>query len=322
MEFDFIKKYFQRRHHGRNGVVLAVGDDCALLTPPAPGKLLVMTTDTITEGVHYFADTDPRAIGHKALAVSLSDIASMGAMPAWVMLSLNLEKLDEEWMDAFSDGFFNLIERFQMVLIGGNTSSASQNSITTQVTGFIDEGKALLRSGAQPGDQIYVTKGHLGDPALAVAALNKEIDIGEHLVECRKSLDYPSPRVPAGLNIRDIATSAIDVSDGLAADLGHILEESNVGATIHLENIPISPSAKALIASGQLTFETVMRYSLAGGDDYEICFTIPADKVDQLKEVCYECGYQHIGKIESTPGLRLRHEEEQFKVDKLGFEHF
>ncbi|MDF3054416.1 MAG: thiamine-monophosphate kinase [Gammaproteobacteria bacterium] len=316
-EFNLIQQYFQSHPQTREDVVLGIGDDCALLSSPSDQQL-AMSTDTLVEGVHYYPNADPHAIGHKALAVSLSDLAAMGATPAWVMLSLTLDQAKEEWIKAFCEGFFALLDQHHMTLIGGNMSSGP-SSITTQVTGFLPKGSGMRRSGARPGDHIYVT-GYLGDAALALAGLKGQVNLSEQLSIFQKALDYPVPRVKAGLNLRDVAHAAIDISDGLIADLGHILEQSGVGATIKLEHIPLSQAAQHLIASHQLTFEEVIQYALTGGDDYELCFTAPPSIVESLE---IDCLCTRIGVIETAESFRLLLKGEAFQGgSRRGFEHF
>jgi thiamine-monophosphate kinase len=316
MEFNLIQQYFQSHPQNRDDVILGIGDDCALLSPPI-GQQLAMSTDTLVQGIHYYPDANPHALGHKSLAVSLSDLASMGSTPAWVMLSLTLDKSqqNQEWIKAFCDGFFALLDQYSMTLIGGNLSSGPP-SITTQISGFVRTGKGLRRSGARPGDKIYVTN-NLGDAALALAGIEGCIQVDEQLAALKQSLDYPQPRVQDGLQLLDIASAAIDISDGLAADLGHILQQSNVGATLHIEHLPLSQTAYDLISSQKLSFQTVAQYALTGGDDYELCFTASPDKSIELDEQ-YAC----IGVIQKALGLRLLHQGRPFNIDRKGYEHF
>jgi thiamine-monophosphate kinase len=312
-EFDLIDKYFANQPLARKDVILGIGDDAALLKPPKD-QALVVSSDTLVAGVHFSEATPARAIGYKSLAVSLSDLAAMGAEPAWVMLNLTLPQADENWLREFSLGFFQLIEQYQLQLIGGDTTQGPL-AINTQVMGFVPSDQALRRSTAQPGDFIYVT-GHLGGAGYALEALQHHQPVSE---ATRRPLDYPIPRVEAGLKLRKLASAAIDISDGLAADLSHILEASQVGASIIIENLPI---AKALNA---LAKEAAYGLALSAGDDYELCFTIHPSQKDLLQQLFMsnDCDVTYIGKIESNPGLRINYADgKPFVLDKKGWVHF
>ncbi len=316
-EFDLIAHYLQAHAGQRLDVALGIGDDCALLTP-RQNQSLAVTTDTLVENIHFFPDTPVQAIGHKCLAISLSDLAAMGAEPAWVLLSLTLPAADPSWLQAFGQGFFPLLNQYQMQLVGGNMT-AGPLSISTQVMGFIPSDSAILRSGAKPGDPIYVT-GCLGDAGLALRCLQNQIQLpADQLQFVRRRLDFPDPRIAIGLALRFIAHSAIDISDGLVADLEHILVASGVGAQINVDNLPLSPVLRSI--NPQLAQEL----ALSAGDDYELCFTVAAEREKELDQICTQLGLpcHLIGKIEETPGLRLSYRKGQTAtLVKKGYTHF
>ncbi len=316
-EFELIAHYFQPHAGQRADVVLGIGDDCALVRP-APGQLLAISTDTLNEGVHFPTGASPQALGHKALAVSLSDLAAMGAEPAWVLLSLSLPKVDKTWLAGFCEGFAQLRKSFQLQLIGGNTSRGPL-AITSQVIGFVPPGQELSRSGARVGDKIYVT-GWPGEAGLALAVLQNKLSLTqEHLQQAQDRLDYPTPQVAIGLALRGIASAAIDISDGLGADLEHILENSGVGATIQIASLPVSSLMQTLNST------TAHQLILTAGDDYELCFTVPPAQEPQLKQALapLNCHYSCIGVIESAPGLRVTYADgRDFTLLKKGYYHF
>jgi len=315
-EFDLIARYFARQDVRRPDVPLGVGDDCALLRAPA-GMDLAVTTDTLVAGVHFPENTHPEALGHKALAVNLSDLAAMGAEPAWAMLALTLPQADEAWLEAFARGLLGLAARYGVQLVGGDTTRGPL-SVTLQVFGFVPQGKALRRDAAQPGDLICVT-GTLGDAGLglriAQGKLAAPAPYAEYLLG---RLERPVPRVETGLALRGLAHAAIDVSDGLVADLGHILDSSGVGATVQVERIPVSAAFRELVADDWNT-------ALGSGDDYELCFTLPPERRAELEKSCAERGEccTCIGVIEQRPGLRLlRNDGSAFDLAAQGYDHF
>jgi thiamine-monophosphate kinase len=318
-EFSLIDRYFAARELRRSDVALGIGDDCALLLPPV-GQHLAVTLDTLVAGVHFFADADPEGIGHKALAVNLSDLAAMGATPAWITLALTLSEADAGWLDRFCRGLFGLADRYAVQLVGGDTTHGPTTVITLQAHGFVPPGSALRRDGAKPGDGIYVT-GTPGDAGLALAAaFGNAMIVEEYQAYVRGRLERPEPRIAEGAALRGIASAAIDISDGLAQDLGHILERSAVGARLEVDRLPLSP---ALVAS--LDRDTAMRTALAGGDDYELCFTVPPERASQLDSVAatWDCRRTRVGVIEPEPGLRLvRADGSAFPLERLGYDHF
>ena len=306
-EFDLIARYFSGHALLHSGNRLGIGDDCALLTVPV-GYQLAVTTDTMVENVHFFADVDPEQLGHKLLAVNLSDLAAMGAEPVAVSLALTLPKVDTEWLQAFSCGFFNLASQYRVDLIGGDTTSGPL-TLTLQAMGIVPEGKALLRSTAQIGDLIYVT-GPLGEAGLGLKIKQGYVCINPGLA--LRCFNQPEPRIPQGLALRDVASACIDISDGLSADLGHILRKSGVGACLDWDSLPLSLEVQEYI---RLSGDWQM--PLTAGDDYELCFTVPARLARELPPGCY-C----VGVIEAEPGLRLQRAGRVDRLEAKGFEHF
>jgi thiamine-monophosphate kinase len=317
-EFELIRSYFACQGLAREDVIVSIGDDAAVVAPP-PGTQQVLTTDMLVAGSHFFADADPRSVGHKALAVNLSDIAAMGATPAWFTLDLSLPSTDARWLQAFAGGLFELADQYRTQLVGGDTVRGPL-AVAIQLCGVVPAGEALLRSGARPGDHVYVT-GTLGDAALALSQRRGTLDLPEpERLQVMRRLDYPQPRVAAGEALRAVASSCIDVSDGLYADLGHVLEASRVGAQLVSDKIPLS--------------SVYRRYSdrfggaelaLSNGDDYELCFTVPPAKVSELLRMLprCQCDVTHIGDIEAQLGLRMLDANGRLDEPKLrGYDHF
>ena len=274
-EFDLISRYFTRapRH-----TTLAVGDDAALFSVN-PGCEVAASADMLVEGVHFFADVDPQSLGHKALAVNLSDLAAMGATPRWVMLSLALPDVDTQWLEGFSRGFFALADKHGVDLIGGDTTRGPLN-ISVQMMGEVRAGRALRRDGAKVGDDIWVSS-QLGDAAAAVSHRRGELNLEPAALErCRIRLDWPTPRIALGLELAALAHSAIDVSDGLLGDLAHICQRSGVGAKVEYSAVPCSADLRPLRDQAR-----VRRAILAGGDDYELCFTASPQSVAVIEEL-------------------------------------
>ena len=265
-EFSLIDKYFT---HRTRHTLLGVGDDAALIRPRR-GQVLAISADMLVEGRHFFKGADPEALGHKTLAVNLSDMAAMGATPRWATLAIALPKVDARWLAAFSRGFMRLARAHDVDLIGGDTTRGPLN-LCVQIMGEVPAQKALRRDGAKAGDEVWVS-GTLGDATLAVAARNKKITLTKsQWLAASRRLDKPTPRVALGAALRGIASSAIDVSDGLLADLGHICERSRVAAALELSALPRSRLMRALGAEQAVA----QRALLSGGDDYELCFTAP-----------------------------------------------
>ena len=307
-EFDLIARYFTRpAKHADAKVALGVGDDCAIINP-TPGMQLVMSSDMLVEGRHFFSDVSPYSLGHKALAVNLSDLAACGATPVAFTLALALPSVDEAWLQQFSRGLWALADAQGCALVGGDTTQGPLNICIT-VFGEVPRGRALLRSGAQVGDDIYVS-GTLGDARLALEALQGKIDLPpEILASARQRLELPTPRVELGTALRGIATSCIDISDGLAGDLGHILKASGVGARIDA-TVAITLIASGACndwARGQFIAERQLNLVLSGGDDYELAFTAPptARQAVQAASASSQTPVTRIGAIQNQPGLRL-----------------
>ncbi|MEQ1484425.1 MAG: thiamine-phosphate kinase [Methyloglobulus sp.] len=305
-EFSLIDRFFKRQTTNPS-VAQGIGDDCALLSMPN-GYELAITTDTMVENVHFFADCNPFDLGHKLLAVNLSDLASMGAKPLAVTLALTLPKVDENWLQAFADGFFALAERYSVDLIGGDTTSGSL-TLTVTALGLVPTGQALRRSTAKPGDIICVT-GHLGDAGLGLK-INQGYDCKQPDAALKR-FNQPDPQVAFGQALIGIANACIDISDGLVGDLGHILQQSQVGASIEWESLPLSEEVLNYIED---TGDWAM--PLTAGDDYELCFTVSPDKVKNLT-----IPHTKIGVIESLPGIQLNKSGIIQSLEVKSFEHF
>lgn len=316
-EFNLIQRFFNQEKNNRRDVILGIGDDAALLQVPL-GHQLVASTDTLVSGRHFPKNTAPTDIAYKALAVNLSDLAAMGAEPAWILLALTIPNANEAWLRKFTEGFFSLMRHFQLQLVGGDMTQGPL-TITVQALGFVPSGKALCRAGARVGDRIYVT-GTLGDAGLALESRQKKSLLTKVQIQTiMQRLNRPEPRIEMGLALRDIATSAIDVSDGLAADLGHILSASRVGAILQLEKLPLSESLQAL--PREVAWELI----LSAGDDYELCFTVPASHERALQQhlTTLNTLCTCIGSIKKEAGLTLLAENGSvFNIEKTGFQHF
>jgi len=319
-EFALIARYFQRPVRDP-AVRLSIGDDAAVVAP-APGMELVFSVDMLVEGRHFLPDVDPAALGHKTLAVNLSDMAAMGATPRWALLACALPDNDEAWLGAFSGGLFALANRHRVALIGGDTTRGPRNLCVT-VVGEVPAGAAITRGGARAGDDVLVS-GRLGDAALALAALQGRVALdGEALAALRQRLEWPEPRVALGERLRGIASAGLDVSDGLTGDLGHVLAASRVGAIVELALVPRAPALDALLCTDMRPL--ALQYLLAGGDDYELCFTAPPAARPRLAAIALELGLPltRIGSITAEPGLRIRDETGALLPDlPRAFDHF
>ena len=307
-EFDLIARYFTR---SAVRAVLGVGDDCAFLQP-APGCQLAISSDMLVEGRHFFADVDPYALGHKALAVNLSDLAACGARPLAFTLALALPQVNEAWLEAFSRGLNSLADSHGCELVGGDTTQGPLNICITvfgEVPVVHGKSQALLRSGARAGDDVYVS-GTLGDARLALDALRGRIDLpAELLAQARIRLEQPTPRVALGQALRGVATAAIDISDGLLGDLSHVLKASGVGATLDT-SIAINLTAACAYTTwtnGLIFLKNQLGYVLAGGDDYELAFTAPVSARAAVQLAAHQSAtpVTRIGRIEAESGLRL-----------------
>ncbi|WP_341503112.1 thiamine-phosphate kinase [Gallaecimonas sp. GXIMD4217] len=315
-EFSLIDQYFKGRGHQRKDVVLGIGDDCALLKMPEQ-NLLAVTTDTLVAGVHFHHDAPPRAIGHRAVVVNLSDLAAMGADPAWLSLAITLPEADEQWLAEFSAGVVELCEYYGVALVGGDTTRGPL-SITITAQGTVPQDKQLTRGGAKPGDWLYVT-GTLGDAGLGLALIEgREEATADHREYLLNRHYYPTPRLLAGQCLRGVATSAIDLSDGLASDLGHVLDASGCGANLFLEKIPLS---QAMV--GTVPLDKALEYALAAGDDYELLFTIPEAQKGALDTLLAHSGVKHscIGQLRGGKGISFLNHGQPVELDLKGYEH-
>lgn len=313
-EFDLIRRYFTRT---TPSAILGVGDDAALLRI-SPGMELAVSVDMLVAGRHFGEADGPGTVGHKSLAVNLSDMAAMGATPRWATLALALPAADEKWLRGFAGGFFGLAGKFGVDLIGGDTTRGPLN-ICVQIMGEVPAGQALRRDGAKTGDEIWVS-GTLGNAALALAHYQRRVEL-EHL-EAAAMLPFlhlPQPRVAVGIGLRGIASASIDISDGLLADLGHILEQSGLGAEVHFERLPLHE-----IMRRHIELDVAQNCVLAGGDDYELCFTAPVEKhapilaLARQLDVPLTC----IGRITAANGLKLLRNGQAMTVETRGFDHF
>ena len=323
MEFRLIDRIHARTAQVREDVRLGIGDDAALLAVPA-GQELAVAIDTLVEGVHFPLGTAPADIGWKALAVNLSDLAAMGATPAWALLALTLPELPAEAqaarVDGLADGFAQLAQAYGVALVGGDTTRGPF-ALSVAVHGFVPPGQALHRGGARTGDLVFVT-GTLGDAAAGLQrlALSADPDEEKRRGFLRARLNRPQPRVAAGLSLRGRASACIDVSDGLLADLGHLCAASAVGAEIEVERLPLS---SALL--GSCDEAAAHDYALAGGDDYELCFTVPPALAGEVQADLARlgCGAARIGRIVEAPGVRVRGTEGEWLTPaRRGWDHF
>jgi thiamine-monophosphate kinase len=317
-EFELIKKYFHDLTDQDPSVKCGIGDDAAIIQVPQ-GREVVLSMDTLLEGTHFPVDTSPSDIGYKALAVNLSDMAAMGAVPKWVLLSISLPESNEAWIKEFASGFLKLAKQHSISLIGGDMSRGAL-SITINIQGLVSVNSALKRDGAQKDDLIYVT-GTLGDAGVGLDIIQGKQSIGnEYKAFFLNSLNRPEVSIEAGLRIREIANSTIDVSDGLIADLGHILDASHVGAEIEVKNIPLS------VAMQQCVDETTAwNYALISGDDYKLCFTASAEQHELIISTFREINIpvSCIGRIKEEAGLQLKTPEGTcFEPSGKSYQHF
>lgn len=314
-EFALIRRYFASGGAARGDVVLGIGDDAAVLRVPE-GHELVVTTDNLVAGVHFPVTLDAESIGYRTLAANLSDLAAMGAEPAWALLAITLPEADENWLERFSRGFFRLAMQHHVALVGGNVAHGPLN-IAVTAHGLIPAGAALKRTGAQPGDAIFVT-GHPGDAAAGLKLIQSGHTDLRHA--CVQRFCFPEPRIAAGVALRGVASSVIDVSDGLLADLSHLLEGGNIGATLELAALPLSADILRMETLG-----AAREYALSGGDDYELCFTVPQNRLSQLDAVAANsgCRVTRIGTIDAESGLHMRDANGVVRgVNPAGYRHF
>ena len=313
-EFDLIRRYFT---HATPNALLGVGDDAALLRINN-GMELVVSTDMLVSGTHFFSDADPFLLGHKTLAVNLSDIAAMGAQPRWATLAISLPDVNEDWLEKFSAGFFSIARQYGVELVGGDTTRGPLN-LSVTIMGEVPQGAALKRSGAQVGDDVWVS-GKLGDAALALAHLQGKVNLSpDDLALCVLSLHQPVPRVRLGQALLGTANSAIDISDGLLADVGHILQCSGVGADIQFDALPVSAAQHALPPS------LMQHCVLSGGDDYELCFTAAATQRGVVENISQHLNLPltRIGVIVLKSGCTVRTAQGNvINIKESGYDHF
>ena len=301
-EFELIRRYFDRDGEVA-GVSTGIGDDGAVLTPD-PGLQQIQVIDTLIEGVHFPGNTDPVDIAYRAVAVNLSDIAAMGGRPRWMTLALTLSDANEQWVKAFAKGLFAAADEYDVALVGGDTTNGPTVTVTVTITGEVEHGEALLRSGARAGDGIYVT-GTLGDAAAGLELLQRG-DENDVLVQ---RFLRPTPRIEIGRSLIGKASAAIDVSDGLAGDLNKLLLASDVGGEIDIEKLPLSASLRE-------RFDSAQQLALTGGDDYELCFTASANAVATIS------GVTRIGTVSRAAGLVCRLHGDIVEIDDSGYRHF
>lgn len=322
-EFDLIAKHFTR---STTNADLGVGDDAALVSVTTSHQLAI-SADMLVAGTHFFHDADPCKLGWKCLAVNVSDMAAMGATPKWATLAIALPNLDDAWLAEFSRGFFECANKFHVSLIGGDTTRTSHQegpTISVQIMGELPMHSALQRDGAKSEEDIWVS-GPLGSAALGLAYLQHKANLdtlglkNTEIATFLDALHQPQPRVALGLALRNIASSCIDISDGLLADLGHILKASNCGATIDLAHVPCHN-----VLRGQLNHPLFQQMILAGGDDYELCFTAPKYKRAEVEAIALKTGLplSIIGQTHTNKDLNIYHQNKKLTVTKKGFDHF
>jgi thiamine-monophosphate kinase len=314
-EFDIIRRYFTRPDRDPD-VLLGVGDDAAVL---AVDGLTAVTVDTLVAGVHFPDGMAPNLLGYRLMAVNLSDLAAMGAEPRWCTLALTLPKPDEGWLEGFSRGLFELADRYGVSLVGGDLTRGPL-TVTLQLLGSVERGRVLTRAGGKIGDDVYVT-GTLGDSAAGIALINERVEAaaGSAAAALKERFYRPVPRVEAGLALRALANAAIDVSDGLLADLGHICERSGCGAVIEAESVPVSAELLTMFPP-----QIALAHALGGGDDYELCFTAPPSRAPQIEAALAGTGAvpKRIGQLVAGGGVVCTREGEAFTPATRGYRHF
>lgn len=324
-EFNLIQQYFQAASEQRADTVLGIGDDGAVTRLQAEHDL-VTVTDTMVEGVHFDSTTPPRAIGHKVVAVNLSDLAAMGAEPCWISLALTLPEADELWLQEFAAGLHEVCRYYNCQLIGGDTTKGPL-TVTVTAQGQVPSGEAISRATAKPGDWLYVS-GPLGDAGLALDITQQQTpNVGPHLRHLIERLHYPTPRVALGQTLRGVANACIDISDGLLADLGHILTASNVAAEVELDKIPLSMAMTETLSQEQAYLK-----ALTAGDDYELCFTVEEHNRGRLETITSHLKAKPIciGRIhnraqdsdEAMIRFKLHGEDYPLSLSHAGYNHF
>lgn len=303
-EFDIIKRHFARHHHAP-GLSLGVGDDCAVIDIP-DGHQLVTCVDTLVAGRHFPLDTSAHAIGYKAVAVNLSDLAAMGAKPHSIMLAISLPWADQDWLEDFAAGIYDCCQKFGVLLIGGDTTKSPTLTISVSAIGFVPHHQAITRSGAKSG-QLICLSGQVGSAAFGLSHPDSRL---------RQDLDYPTPQVAFGLALRGFASSMIDISDGLAQDLGHILRASQCGAVLDLDKLPLADELC------DLELRQAMHYALSGGDDYQLVFSIDSDKLDKFHQKHPDLTVYVIGRTTTDKQLICQYRGEPHHINLKGFDHF
>jgi len=310
-EFELIRRYFvsEQQH---DSVALGIGDDCALLLPPA-GEQLAVSIDSLVEGTHFLPGTDPAFIARRLLGAATSDLAAMGATPAWLTLALTLPQSDPQWLEPFAAALAEKATEYGLVLVGGDTTRGPL-ALSAQVHGFVPAGQALTRRGAQPGDLICVT-GTLGDSRAGLETLLREEPAGAEVDLLRQRFYQPQPRLSCGLALRSQASACIDLSDGLSSDLNHILQQSGCGAVLDATALPLSEALRRYT-----DLATARRWALSGGEDFELCFTLPAEKAPLLQQL--PVAATAVGEVIAGEGIRLRDEAGEQPLSAAGFDHF
>ncbi|MGC9461815.1 thiamine-phosphate kinase [Vibrio genomosp. F10] len=317
-EFNLIDKYFVGRQSQRKDVLLAAGDDCALVKSPS-NVAIAISTDTLVAGTHFLADANPSWVAHKALASNISDLSAMGATPAWVSFALTMPEPNEEWLAPFCDSFFRLADYFGLQLIGGDTTKGPL-SLTLTVQGFVPEEKALRRSGAKVGDWIYVT-GDLGDSKAGLDVILDNVNAHKQYAKVLEERHYlSSPRVLVGQALLNLASSAIDISDGLISDLGHIMTRSGVGASIDVDALPLSKELMGFTQEQSIA----QQYALTSGEEYELCFTVPEYNKGSIESALSHTGTKItcIGQIRPIGTFELKKGDKVLDWQLNGYDHF
>jgi thiamine-monophosphate kinase len=316
LETELIERFFARLGAGRADVLLGIGDDAALLRPPEGGDLVV-TTDALVEGVHFLPGAPAHSLGHRALAVNLSDIAAMGAVPAWALLALNLPGADERWLQEFAAGFGSLARAHGVALVGGNVSRGPL-SLTVELIGTVPRGQGLRRSGAQPGDDLYVS-GSVGDAAAGLRVLRGELQTAAGAAQfLQRRFEYPTPRVALGAGLRGLASACIDISDGLYTDAMRLLGASGRSARIEIAGLPVSDALRAACGA------SAWQRAIEGGEDYELCFAAAPAQAGAIAALAASTGtaVTRIGAIGPGAGIELHDNKSVIQFSPLGFDHF
>lgn len=317
-EFDLINRYFASGGYQRKDVLVGIGDDCAVTTVPE-NQCLAVTTDTLVSGVHFLPEAPAKSVAYKAVAVNLSDLAAMGAEPAWISLSLSLPEVNDKWLDDFTNGLYELTQFYSVQLIGGDTVKGPL-SLTITANGFVPPASQLCRHTAKPGDWVYVT-GTLGDAGAGLDILTTQLEVeGEAKEYLLNRHLYPTPRVAAGTALRRVASSCIDVSDGFVADLSHILTASQCGATIHADRLPLSRGLIHAVEQPQ-----ALQYALTAGDDYELIFTVGEEQKGKLETLLSSTNVKAtcVGQLTGNPQqFDILFNDEPYSLEgNRGYEH-